>query len=65
MNSLKSLIITTSIALSTITAQAIVTKEEVSKIYTATFDRVADSDGLVYWVESGLSIEQIASSFFD
>ena len=51
--------------LSTVIAEDIVTKEEVSKVYTATFDRVPDKDGLTYWLSSGLSIEDIASSFFD
>ncbi len=65
MNSLKPLVIATVISLSSITAQAFVSQEQVSNIYTATFDRVPDSAGLEYWIESGLSIEEIASSFFD
>ncbi len=65
MYSLKPLVIATVISLSSITAQAFVSQEEVSNIYTATFDRVPDSAGLEYWIESGLTIEEIASSFFD
>ncbi len=42
-----------------------VTKEQVAKIYVATFDRAPDAAGLEYWVNSGLTIEQIAESFFD
>ena len=64
-NSIKSLTIATLITLSTITAQAITTSDEIGKIYTATFDRVPDQAGLDYWLKSGLSIDQIAQSFFD
>jgi len=64
-SSLKPLTIATLITLSTITAQAIVTDQEVSKIYTATFDRVPDKKGVDYWLNSGLTIEEIAKSFFD
>lgn len=43
-----------------------VSKEEVAKLYVATFNRAPDNAGLDYWVnESGLSIEGIAQSFFD
>ncbi len=42
-----------------------VTKEAVAKLYVATFDRAPDAAGLKYWVEdSGLTINQIAESFF-
>ena len=42
------------------------TKEEVTKLYVATFDRAPDSIGLNYWVnESGLSLKGIAQSFFE
>lgn len=45
---------------------ALVTREQVAKLYVATFNRAPDSDGLDYWVnDSGLDIEQIAESFFD
>jgi len=38
----------------------------VTKLYVATFDRAPDSSGLDYWVnDSGLSLEEIAKSFFD
>ena len=37
----------------------------VSKLYIATFNRAPDSAGLDYWVNSGLSLEEIAQSFFD
>ena len=49
-----------------ITAQAAtVTEEQVAQIYVATFDRAPDADGLKYWVNSGLTIEEIAESFFE
>lgn len=42
------------------------TKEEVAKLYVATFNRAPESGGLNYWVnESGLKLSQIAQSFFD
>ena len=41
-------------------------REEVAKLYVATFDRAPDAAGLEYWVEkSGLTLSQIARSFFD
>lgn len=40
--------------------------ENVTKLYVATFNRAPDSAGLDYWVaSSGLSLEDIATSFFD
>ncbi|MDZ7664844.1 MAG: DUF4214 domain-containing protein [Desulfotignum sp.] len=41
-----------------------VTKEQVTKLYVATFNRAPDAAGLNYWVDSGLTIEKIAESFF-
>ena len=42
------------------------TKDEVAKLYVATFNRAPDSAGLDYWVnDSGLTLSQIAQSFFD
>ncbi len=42
------------------------TQESVAKLYVATFDRAPDAVGLAYWLDdSGLSLEQIAMSFFD
>ncbi len=42
-----------------------VTRTEVTELYVATFLRAPDAAGLNYWVSSGLTIEGIASSFFD
>lgn len=46
-----------------------VTREDVAKLYVATFNRAPDSDGLDYWVNTSFdgkaTIEQIAASFFD
>jgi hypothetical protein len=43
-----------------------VTREQVAKLYVATFNRAPDADGLDYWVnDSGLTLEGIAQSFFD
>ncbi len=43
-----------------------VTELEVVELYVATFNRAPDAAGLAYWVnDSGLTIEQIAQSFFD
>lgn len=42
------------------------TKDEVAKLYVATFNRAPDNAGLLYWINnSGLTLEQIAQSFFD
>jgi hypothetical protein len=42
------------------------TREEVSKLYVATFNRAPDNGGLNYWTNSsGLKLSQIAQSFFD
>ncbi len=42
------------------------TRENVTKLYIATFDRAPDSRGLDYWADSsGLDLEGIAKSFFD
>lgn len=42
------------------------TKEEVAKLYVATFNRAPDSAGLNYWInDSGLKLSQIAQSFFE
>ena len=42
------------------------TRDNVAKLYVATFDRAPDAAGLEYWVNtSGLSLEGIATSFFD
>ncbi len=44
----------------------VATKENVAKLYVATFNRAPDAIGLDYWVnQSGLSLENIAKSFFD
>jgi len=46
-----------------------VTREEVAKLYVATFNRAPDASGLDYWVNTSFggnpTIEQIAQSFFD
>lgn len=42
------------------------TIEDVTKLYVATFNRAPDASGVNYWVnDSGLSLEEIAESFFD
>jgi len=47
-------------------AATIVTKNNVAKLYVATFNRAPDAPGLTYWVETaGLSLEDVAKSFFD
>ena len=42
--------------------------QEIAELYIATFNRAPDEAGLEYWVgryKDGMSIEQIAESFFD
>jgi len=46
-------------------SEEIPTKEEIAKLYVATFNRAPDRDGLDYWINSGLDLSQIAQSFFD
>ena len=42
------------------------TRENVTELYVATFNRAPDSAGLDYWLyDSGLQLEGIARSFFD
>ena len=40
------------------------TLESVTRLYIATFNRSPDSDGINYWLNSKLSLEEIADSFF-
>jgi len=44
----------------------VATKDNVAKLYIATFNRAPDANGLQYWVNtSKLALEDIASSFFE
>lgn len=44
----------------------VATNDNVTKLYIATFNRAPDAGGLTYWVnQSGLTLEEIAQSFFD
>ncbi len=38
---------------------------DITKLYVATFNRAPDASGIEYWLQSGLSLEEIAKSFFD
>jgi len=40
-------------------------REEITQVYVSTFNRAPDAEGLEYWYESGLAIEEISASFFD
>ncbi len=40
-------------------------KENIAKLYVATFNRAPDVSGLDYWVHSGMQVENIAKSFFE
>jgi hypothetical protein len=67
---MKTLIVAIAISLMLTTiAQAseeIPTKEEVAKLYVATFNRAPDNAGLMWWTDSSnLKLSQIAQSFFD
>ena len=47
-------------------SEEVPTKEEVAKLYVATFNRAPDSAGLTWWTNSsGLPLSGIAQSFFD
>ncbi len=39
--------------------------KNITKLYVATFNRAPDADGIEYWLNSGLNLEDIAQSFFD
>ena len=41
------------------------TQADVAELYIAFFDRAPDPAGLEYWMNSGLTLEQISQSFFD
>ena len=41
------------------------TYDEIVELYIATFNRAPDTEGITYWMNSGLSLEEIAQSFFD
>lgn len=42
-----------------------VSREEVTELYVATFNRAPDTGGLIYWSDhAGMTLEQIAASFF-
>ncbi len=41
------------------------TKDNLTKLYIATFDRAPDIDGIEYWLEANLTLEEVAQSFFD
>ncbi len=52
--------------LSELISKPIVSQNEVAKLYVATFNRAPDKAGLDYWINSsGLSLEEIAQSFFE
>jgi len=52
-------------ALWTIANAQIATEDSLTKLYIATFDRAPDTVGLEYWIQSWLSLEEIAQSFFE
>ncbi len=41
------------------------TQEEIAKLYVATYNRAPDAGGLQYWVDTGLTLKEIAKFFFD
>ncbi len=41
------------------------TKEEITKLYVASFNRAPDTGGLQYWVDLKLTLKEIATYFFD
>ena len=50
---------------SIVVADNAVTDNSVTKLYIATFDRAPDSDGINYWLNAEMSLNEIAMSFFD
>jgi len=52
--------------LCTVTVDAVsLTQKSLTKLYVATFDRAPDAEGFDYWLASGLSLEEVAKSFFE
>jgi len=46
-------------------SNAVPTKEEITKLYVASFKRAPDAGGLQYWFNSGFTLKEIARYFFD
>jgi len=64
-NCVKVLIVSSVLMTNLFSSENVPTKEEVSKLYVATFNRAPDSAGLDYWTNSsGLKLSEIAKSFF-
>ena len=40
-------------------------RDDIAQLYVATFNRAPDAEGLAYWNDSGLTVDEIAASFFD
>jgi len=40
------------------------TRTEIAALYVGTYDRAADSDGMDYWANTGLSAEEISEFFY-
>ena len=41
------------------------TRENITELYVAMFDRAPDSGGLEYWLDSGIELEEMAQLFFE
>ena len=41
------------------------TNDTITRLYSATFDRAPDTDGINYWIQTNMPLEDIATSFFD
>jgi len=64
-NCAKVLLVSSVLMTNLFSSENVPTKEEVSKLYVATFNRAPDSAGLNYWTNSsGLKLSEIAKSFF-
>ncbi len=62
---MKKSIILLLITLSLFSSEKNPTKEEVTKLYIATFNRAPDKLGIDYWLNSNLKLSEIAKSFFE
>jgi len=65
MNIIKLLLVSLLLSITAYASEDTPTKEEVAKLYVATFNRAPDKAGLDYWINSGNKLSAIAQSFFD
>jgi len=61
---LKRLFLSSVLTLTLLSAET-ATERNIAQLYVATFNRAPDASGLAYWLKSGLTLEEVANSFFE